>query len=54
MYGNRLHIAIENEGFTGAIMDSLKAKGFSIEDERAIVPSLEDVFIATVKRQEDA
>ncbi|MBA4418774.1 MAG: multidrug ABC transporter ATP-binding protein [Syntrophus sp. (in: bacteria)] len=53
MYGDRLHIAIEKEDLAGAIMDSLKTKGFSIEGERAIIPSLEDVFIATVKRQED-
>jgi ABC-2 type transport system ATP-binding protein len=53
MYGDRLHISIESEEFAGTIVDRLKAKGFSIEGERTITPSLEDVFIATVRERED-
>jgi ABC-2 type transport system ATP-binding protein len=53
MYGDRLHIAIEDREFAGKISDWLKVKGFLIEGQREIVPSLEDVFIATVRDRED-
>lgn len=52
MYGDRLHIAIEGSGLAGKISDQLRAKGFPVEGEREIVPSLEDVFIATVRERE--
>jgi ABC-2 type transport system ATP-binding protein len=51
-YGDRLHVAIQNKEIAVKIMDQLKAKGFSIEGEREIVPSLEDVFISMVKDRE--
>jgi ABC-2 type transport system ATP-binding protein len=49
-YGDRLHVAIQNEEVAMKIMDQLKTKGFSIEGEREIVPSLEDVFIFMVSK----
>ena len=48
-YGDRLHVAIQNKEIATKIMDQLKTKGFSIEGEREIAPSLEDVFISMVK-----
>jgi hypothetical protein len=53
MYGDRLHVAIESKEVVVKIMDQLKGKGFSIAGEREIIPSLEDVFIAMVREQED-
>jgi ABC-2 type transport system ATP-binding protein len=53
MYGDRLHIAIEGREYLEKITDQLKAKAFPIEGQREIVPSLEDVFIATVRDRED-
>ena len=50
MYGDRLHIAMENTELAGKILDQLRAKGFPVEGEREIIPSLEDIFIAMVKR----
>jgi ABC-2 type transport system ATP-binding protein len=52
IYGDRLHVAIQNKGIATKIMDQLKTKGFSIEGEREIIPSLEDVFISIVKDRE--
>jgi ABC-2 type transport system ATP-binding protein len=51
-YGDKLHVAIQNKEMAVRIMDQLKAKGFVIEGEREIVPSLEDVFISMVKNRE--
>ncbi len=52
IYGDKLHVAIQSKEIAVKIMDQLKAKGFSIEGEREIVPSLEDVFISMVKDRE--
>jgi ABC-2 type transport system ATP-binding protein len=54
IYGDRLHVAIQNKEIAVKIMDQLKTKGFSIEGEREIVPSLEDVFISMVKDEKNA
>jgi ABC-2 type transport system ATP-binding protein len=53
-YGDKLHVALQNKEITTKIMDQLKAKGFSVEGERQIVPSLEDVFISMVKDEQGA
>jgi ABC-2 type transport system ATP-binding protein len=54
IYGDRLHVAIQNKEIAVKIMDQLKTKGFSIEGEREIAPSLEDVFISMVKDEKNA
>ena len=54
IYGDKLHVAIQSKEIAAKIMDQLKAKGFSIEGEREIVPSLEDVFISMVKDEKSA
>jgi ABC-2 type transport system ATP-binding protein len=51
-YGDRLHVAIKSKEIATKIMDQLKAKGFSIEGDREIIPSLEDVFISMVKKEQ--
>lgn len=51
-YGDRLHVAIQNQQIAAKIMEQLKAKGFSIEGEREIIPSLEDVFISMVNKEQ--
>jgi len=43
---DKLHVAIQSKEIAVKIMDQLKTKGFLIEGEREIVPSLEDVFIS--------
>jgi ABC-type uncharacterized transport system ATPase subunit len=48
-YGDRLHVAIRREENGKEIVNQLKARGFSVEGERWIDPSLEDVFIAMTK-----
>ncbi len=52
MYGDKLHVAVENKEVAVKLMDQLKARGFSIAGEREIIPSLEDVFIAMVREEE--
>lgn len=52
IYGDRLHVAIQNKEIATKIMDQLKTKGFSIEGEREIIPSLEDVFISMVNKEQ--
>jgi len=53
-YGDRLHVAIRREENGKEIIDQLKVRGFSVEGERWIDPSLEDVFIAMTKDKEIA
>jgi ABC-2 type transport system ATP-binding protein len=52
IYGDKLHVAIQSKEITAKIMDQLKVKGFSVEGERQIIPSLEDVFISMVKKEQ--
>ncbi len=52
MYGDRLHVALEKKELAERITEQLRVKGFAIEGEREIVPSLEDVFISTVRETE--
>jgi ABC-2 type transport system ATP-binding protein len=52
IYGDKLHVAIQSKEIAAKIMDQLKIKGFSVEGERQIIPSLEDVFISMVKKEQ--
>ncbi len=49
MYGDRLHIAVEDRETMGKIIKECNLRGIEIQGQREIVPSLEDVFIAMVK-----
>lgn len=55
VFGERLHVALPSVDPTGAaraaaqLAESLAAKGIVVESSRAIVPTLEDVFIAQVR-----
>jgi ABC-2 type transport system ATP-binding protein len=49
MYGDRLHIAVEDRETMGKIIEECNLRGIEIQGQREIVPSLEDVFIAMVK-----
>ena len=51
-YGDKLHVAIQSKEIAVKIMDQLKTKGFLIEGEREIIPSLEDVFISMVNKEQ--
>jgi ABC-2 type transport system ATP-binding protein len=53
IYGDKLHVAIQNKEIAIKILDQLQTKGFSIEGEREIVPSLEDVFISMVSKNSE-
>jgi ABC-2 type transport system ATP-binding protein len=52
MYGDRLHVALEKQELAEGITAQLRGKGFPVEGVREIVPSLEDVFINTVRERE--
>ncbi|MGE5173098.1 MAG: ATP-binding cassette domain-containing protein, partial [Betaproteobacteria bacterium] len=49
LYGDRLHITIEEKVSAAEIIADLKSLGIEIKDYRDILPSLEDVFISMVK-----
>lgn len=49
MYGDRLHIAVEDREIMGKIIKECNLRGIEIQGQREIVPSLEDVFIEMVK-----
>lgn len=48
MYGDRLHVALDSTDFAESIGDEMRRRGYAVAGMREIVPSLEDVFIATV------
>jgi ABC-2 type transport system ATP-binding protein len=51
MYGDKLHIAVEDRTTAGLVRESMGRHGIVIQQERNILPSLEDVFISIVERR---
>jgi ABC-2 type transport system ATP-binding protein len=55
LFGHRLHVAMDDMARNlPAILAVLAAEGLEPHDARAVVPSLEDVFIAMLERREPA
>lgn len=50
VYGDHLHIAIDQEWLKQKIPQELTSKGISVKGQRDILPSLEDVFISIVSK----
>jgi ABC-2 type transport system ATP-binding protein len=48
LYGDRLHITLENKMNAAEIVVKLRQAGIDVKDFRDILPSLEDVFISIV------
>jgi ABC-2 type transport system ATP-binding protein len=51
VYGDRLHIALKQGTAAASIIESLSRSGIAVLEHRAILPSLEDVFIASVEKR---
>lgn len=49
VYGDRLHITLKRDMRPAAVVESLTRAGIAVLEHRDILPSLEDVFIASVK-----
>jgi ABC-2 type transport system ATP-binding protein len=49
IYGDRLHVAFREEGVVARVVERLTAEGITVTSRRAILPSLEDIFIALTK-----
>jgi ABC-2 type transport system ATP-binding protein len=52
MYGDRLHIGMSARDVGPRALEALKAHGVEVEGEREVTPSLEDVFIAKLKKEQ--
>jgi ABC-2 type transport system ATP-binding protein len=52
IYGDRLHIGMKTREVGTKVLEALQAHGVEIEGVREIVPSLEDVFIAKLKKEQ--
>jgi ABC-2 type transport system ATP-binding protein len=50
VYGDRLHVGLENKDKMAEVLSMLTREGISIQDHREILPSLEDVFIKMVEK----
>ena len=48
IYGDRVHVAMENRTIAESVKENLRIAGMIVKEERRILPSLEDVFIAKV------
>jgi len=51
VYGDRLHIAMEEKDSVFAVIEKLKKESIGVKDYRYILPSIEDVFIAMVENK---
>lgn len=49
VYGDRLHITLERNAQAAAVVDGIRRSGLEVLEHRNILPSLEDVFIASVR-----
>jgi ABC-2 type transport system ATP-binding protein len=49
VYGERLHIALEGESVLEVLKRRLEREGIVVQEHRLILPSLEDVMIASVR-----
>jgi len=55
LYGAQIHaVADEIEDHKSRIREALEEAGVTVRSMEVILPSLEDVFIATVRRHADA
>jgi ABC-2 type transport system ATP-binding protein len=52
VYGDRLHVALEEGASIDSMLSGLKNGGMEVEGFRQITPSLEDVFIGMVRERE--
>ncbi|MBD3307282.1 ATP-binding cassette domain-containing protein [candidate division KSB3 bacterium] len=52
IYGDSLHMGLEKPSDIDHIIEKLEEQGIKVQGQREILPSLEDIFIAQVKRQE--
>lgn len=50
VYGDRLHLTLEPGTVPAEVVDGLARAGIGVLEHRDILPSLEDVFIASVRR----
>jgi len=50
IYGDKLHVAVENTSAVDALTGQLNAAGIEVRGRRDILPSLEDVFISMVEK----
>ncbi len=50
VYGDRLHVALQNREAVSAVIEKLKEKSVLVKDYRDILPSIEDVFISMVEK----
>lgn len=53
MYGDRLHIGMKERGVANQVLAALTSHGVAVGGYREITPSLEDVFITLVKKEEE-
>ncbi len=50
IYGDKLHVAVEDRAAVDALAGELKAAGIEVKGRRDILPSLEDIFISMVEK----
>jgi len=51
IYGDKLHVSLDEQGATELVHERLGKSGVYIQKEREILPSLEDVFISMVEKR---
>ena len=50
-YGDRLHVTLETDTTTPAVLERLQRENIPVREHRRILPSLEDVFISMVEQE---
>jgi ABC-type uncharacterized transport system ATPase subunit len=51
LYGDRLHITLEERMNSAEVIVKIRHAGIDVKDFRDILPSLEDVFISMVEKR---
>jgi ABC-type uncharacterized transport system ATPase subunit len=54
MFGDTLHVTVADEDAARSVLAALADGGHSVSASRTIAPSLEDVFIEHIRREEAA
>src|SRR5713226_410004 len=52
LHGAAIHALVEHAGIASTVAEHLRAQGFRVESVEAILPSLEDVFVALVEARD--
>jgi len=52
VYGDRIHVSLDREERGDAVVTALRNESIRVHDQRAAMPSIEDIFISTIGQEQ--